>query len=339
MSVFFRLLLLCAMFSGLFFSAAAGEQAVVQTAEDDVIELQVSPQMRSRVKEAFARGKVYDEDDVTVIELDEKSSEGILSPDDDAIVIAPPEDRSSQVTLADTLKSAVSPRGDEAKIISNIARAGANVMCKAFLAVFPLAVRMGYGLDLMTEGIARSVLGQKQRTPEEREALWQEYAQWEMKIQKSGRSLQYMVFEYDEYVDDGQKVPVPQIPAGTVREEIPQKVVVINNVIQTRYVDGKRIVVSGHRAGIRPRGRRIRHRVHYLPGIRRSVKRNGPPPRPVIIRKKRCYAGQPGMKQAGKPVPRRIQRSVSRRRPRVVMHTGGYRPVKKQAPHRGGKRR
>lgn len=337
MSVSFRLLLLCFSVFLLSFSAAA-EQVETQSTGDNVIELQVSPQMRDRVQEAFKRGKIYDENDVTVIELDEKSSEGILSPEDDAIVIAPPEDRSSQVTLCDTLKSAVCPRGDEAKIVADIARAGANVMCKAFLAVFPLAVRMGYGLDLMTEGIARSVLGMKQRTPEEREALWQEYAQWEMKIQKSGRSLQYMVFEYDEYVDDDKKVPVP--PAGAAaREDVPQKVVVINNVIQTRYIAGKRTVVFGHRAGIRPRGHRIRHRVHYLPGIRRSGKKNSLPPRPVVIRKGRHHAaahptGKMGMKQ----VSGQVKRSVSRRRSRVVMHTKGYRPVKKQTPSRGKRR-
>ena len=334
MSVLFRFLLLCYSVFLLSFSAAA-EQSETQSTGDNVIELQVSPQMRDRVQEAFKRGKIYDENDVTVIELDDKSSEGILSPEDDAIVIAPPEDRSSRVTLGDTLKSAISPRGDEAKIVADIARAGANVMCKAFLAVFPLAVRMGYGLDLMTEGIARSILGQKQRTPEEREALWQEYARWEMKIQKSGRSLQYMVFEYDEYVDDGKKVPAPPAGAVTVREDVPQKVVVINNVIQTRYIAGKRTVVLGHRTGIRPRGRRIRHRVHYLPGIRRSERKNSLPPRPVVIRKRRHHAAAPVVKS----VSGQVKRSVSHRRSRVVMHTKGYRPVKKQAPFRRGKRK
>lgn len=90
-------------------------------------------------------GKVFDEGDVTVVEPDAKSSEGILSQNDDAIVIAPPEDRSTQNSLGDTLKSAISPRGNEKDVVAGIARAGAGGMCKAFLAVFPLAVRMGCG--------------------------------------------------------------------------------------------------------------------------------------------------------------------------------------------------
>ena len=316
------------------------EKAETEKSDDDVIELQVSPQMRDRVKQAFERGKVFDEGDVTVVELDEENSAGILSQNDDAIVIAPPEDRSTQNTLGDTLKSAVSPRGNEKDVVSNIARAGAGVMCKAFLAVFPLAVRMGYGLDLMTEGVARSIMGKRQRTPAEREALWQEYAQWELKIQKAGRSIQYMVFEYDEYVEDDRGAPASPAPVLTVKEELPQKVVMIDNVIQTRYVAGRRTVFVGHPARIRPHGHRIRHRVHYLPGVRRHSRRKGPSLRPVVIRKKRhntvsCTAVR---KSGGYKTPAHIGRAVSRRRPRIVMHTKGYR-ARKAAPFRGGKRR
>jgi hypothetical protein len=241
--------------------------------------------------------------------------------------------------LGDTLKSAVSPRGNEKDVVSNIARAGAGVMSKAFLAALPLAVRMGYGLDLMTEGVARSIMGKRQRTPEEREALWQEYVQWELKIQKAGRSIQYMVFEYDEYVDGKNIPPAPPAPVLSVKEDIPQKVVVIDNVIQTRYAAGKRTVVVGRPVHVRPRGHRIRHRVHYLPGIRRHSRRNGPPLRPVVIRKKRPHAAPySAVKKPGRyKAPARVGRSV-RRRPRVVMHTKGYR-ARKAAPFRGGKRR
>lgn len=321
-------------------SASGKETAEAEKSDDDVIELQVSPQMRDRVKQAFERGKVFDEGDVTVVELDAKSSEGILSQNDDAIVIAPPEDRSMQNSLGDTLRSAVSPRGNEKDVVASIARAGAGVMCKAFLAVFPLAVRMGYGLDLMTEGVARSIMGKRQRTPEEREALWQEYAQWELKIQNAGRSIQYMVFEYDEYVDGEKVPPAPPAPVLAVKEDVPQKVVMIDNVIQTRYVSGKRTVVVGRPVRIRPRGHRIRHRVHYLPGIRRHSRRKGPPPRSVVIRKKRHHAvPHTAMKKPGRyKASARTGRSVSRRRPRVVMHTKGYR-VRKAVPFRGGKRR
>ena len=333
-------ILLCFAVVFLSVSVSGKEKTGTEKSDDDVIELQVSPQMRDRVKQAFERGKVFDEGDVTVVELDEENSAGILSQNDDAIVIAPPEDRSTQNTLGDTLKSAVSPRGNEKDVVSNIARAGAGVMCKAFLAVFPLAVRMGYGLDLMTEGVARSIMGKRQRTPAEREALWQEYAQWELKIQKAGRSIQYMVFEYDEYVEDDRGAPAPPAPVLTVKEELPQKVVMIDNVIQTRYVAGRRTVFVGHPARIRPHGHRIRHRVHYLPGVRRHSRRKGPSLRPVVIRKKRhntvsCAAVR---KSGGYKTPAYIGRAVSRRRPRIVMHTKGYR-ARKAAPFRGGKRR
>ena len=331
--------LLCLSVVVLSVSVSGKETVEADKSDDDVIELQVSPQMRDRVKRAFERGKVFDEGDVTVVELDEENSSGILSQNDDAIVIAPPEDRSSRSSLGDTLKSAVSPRGNEKDVVSNIARAGAGVMCKAFLAALPLAVRMGYGLDLMTEGVARSIMGKRQRTPEEREALWQEYVQWELKIQKAGRSIQYMVFEYDEYVDGKDIPPAPPAQVLSVKEDIPQKVVVIDNVIQTRYAAGKRTVVVGRPLHVRPRGHRIRHRVHYLPGIRRHSRRNGPPLRPVVIRKKRPHAApHSAVKKPGRyKAPARVGRSV-RRRPRVVMHTKGYR-VRKAAPFRGGKRR
>ncbi len=333
-------ILLCLAVIVLCVSVSGNGTAEAEKSDDDVIELQVSPQMRDRVKKAFEKGNVFDEGDVTVVELDEKSSAGILSQNDDAIVIAPPEDRSTQSSLGDTLKSAISPRGRDNDVISNIARAGAGVMSKAFLAVFPLAVRMGYGLDLMTEGVARSIMGKRQRTPEEREALWQEYAQWELKIQKAGRSIQYMVFEYDEYVDGEKIPPAPPAPVLAVKEDIPQKIVMIDNVVQTRYVSGRRTVVIGHSKRIRPRGHRIRHRVHYLPGIRRHSRRKGLPPRPVVIRKKRHHAvSHPAVKKSrGYKAPARIRRSVSHRRPRVVMHTRGYR-ARKAAPSRSGKRR
>jgi hypothetical protein len=85
----------------------------------------------------------------------------------------------------------------------------------------------------------------------------------------------------------------------SVKEDIPQKVVVIDNVIQTRYAAGKRTVVVGRPVHVRPRGHRIRHSVHYLPGIRHYSRRNGPPLRPVVIRKKDL-------------MPHRIQRLKSR---------------------------
>ena len=343
--------LFCVVFASVIAAGAEKEKVKI---DDDTIELQVSPQMRNKIQRAFERGTMYDENGVTVIELDDENSKGVLADGDDAIVIAPPEDRSSKTTLSDTLKSAVSPTGNSDEIVSKIAKGGANLMCKAFLAVLPFAVRMGYGLDLMSDGIARSILGKPQKTQKEKEALWNEYVQWEMKIQKSGKSLQYMVFEYDEYVDDSKKVqPKKKVPAETKKivrkqkpaaeevveedveeEDIPQKVVTINNFVQTTYVaPSRRNVVLAVPGRVRPRGHRIRHRVHYLPGIRRSAKRHGPPPRPVVIRKKRHHHAH----VAGRP-----KRFESHRRPKVVMHTKGYRrPARhaRPAPPRRGNRR
>ena len=88
--------LLCLSVVVLSVSVSGKETVEADKSDDDVIELQVSPQMRDRVKRAFERGKVFDEGDVTVVELDEENSSGILSQNDDAIVIAPPEDRSSR---------------------------------------------------------------------------------------------------------------------------------------------------------------------------------------------------------------------------------------------------
>lgn len=307
--------------------------AVAETAEkervkieDDVIELQVSPQMRTRIQQAFERGILYEENGVTIIELNEENSRGVLADNDDAIILAPPEDRSSKITLGETLKSAVAPWRNDSDAVTKIARGGAGLMCKAFLVVLPLAVRMGYGLDVMSDGVARALLGKPQRTPKEKEALWNDYAQWEMKIHKSGRSLQYMVLEYDEYVDDRaagrqpEKAAEKKVPSAVLAEEPPQKVVYLNNIVQTTYVSsGGRKVFVGSRRHLRPRGRRIRHRVHYLPGIRRTAERRAAPPRPIIIRKKRHY--HPG---STAPV---VHRRQLRRRPKVVLHTKGYRPA------------
>ena len=214
-------ILLCFAVVFLSVSVSGKEKTGTEKSDDDVIELQVSPQMRDRVKQAFERGKVFDEGDVTVVELDEENSAGTLSQNDDAIVIAPPEDRSTQSSLGDTLKSAVSPA-----------------------------------------------------------------------------------------------------PVMTVKEDIPQKVVVIENVIHTRYVAGRRTVVVGRPVRICPRGRRIRYRVHYFPVCGVPAGARGCCHRVMLSSGKKRHHAVPhtAMKQPGRyKVSAQRGRSVSCCRPRIVI--------------------
>ena len=208
------------LLSGVVFFCAAADSTVEKTEEtveevvvfgsagdgdapENVIEIDVDDATAQRMKDALAKGNVFEEDGVIVVENSEKSPVVQIDDDgneiEDSFVILPEKSsgkerifkRSTRAVLSDGISK---PALD--KMLSRIERAAAEV----FYFALPYMAKAGAVLEDVSDELARKFLGMNSKSKQERAELYKRYEPYVNAGEKS--KLRRMMVEFTEVIED-----------------------------------------------------------------------------------------------------------------------------------------